>query len=73
MYCRGEWCARLFDRQERERIEKAGGFVEDGRVNAMLEVSRAFGDVHLKSKGVICTPETVFVRPRMLPCRRRAG
>jgi hypothetical protein len=31
------------DAQERERIEKAGGFVEDGRVNAMLEVSRAFG------------------------------
>jgi hypothetical protein len=38
----------LISWQERERIEKAGGFVEDGRVNAMLEVSRAFGDVHLK-------------------------
>ena len=66
-------CTRLISWQERERIEKAGGFVEDGRVNAMLEVSRAFGDVHLKSKGVICTPETVLFRPRMLPCRRLAG
>lgn len=34
--------------QERERIEKAGGTVTDGRVNGILEVARTFGDCALK-------------------------
>ncbi|CAH1417716.1 unnamed protein product [Lactuca virosa] len=47
---------------ERARIEVAGGFVLDWdvpRVNGVLAVSRAIGDVLLKRYGVIAEPETV--------------
>ena len=37
---------------ERKRIEAAGGTVEGGRVCGSLEVSRSFGDLRLKGKGV---------------------
>lgn len=40
---------------ERARIEKAGGFVTAGRVNGILNVSRAFGDHSMKSV-VVSTP-----------------
>lgn len=40
---------------ERTRIENSGGFVMHGRVNGLLNVSRAFGDHCMKSL-VICTP-----------------
>lgn len=30
--------------EERERIEKAGGYVKQGRVNGSLSLSRSFGD-----------------------------
>jgi len=43
--------------KEKERILKAGGTVENGRVNGVLEVSRAFGDITLKKYGVLVTPE----------------
>jgi len=41
---------------EKDRIIKAGGTVENGRVNGSLEVSRSFGDLPLKRFGVLCTP-----------------
>ncbi|KAI3742624.1 hypothetical protein L1987_60313 [Smallanthus sonchifolius] len=47
---------------ERARIEVAGGFVLDWdvpRVNGILAVSRAIGDVSLKRYGVIAEPEMV--------------
>eukprot|EP00002_Diphylleia_rotans_P032576 TRINITY_DN6852_c0_g2_i5.p1 TRINITY_DN6852_c0_g2~~TRINITY_DN6852_c0_g2_i5.p1 ORF type:complete len:366 (+),score=89.42 TRINITY_DN6852_c0_g2_i5:52-1149(+) len=47
--------AILFD--ERKRIEKAGGFVEDGRVAGRIEVTRAFGDVKFKKMGIIALPD----------------
>jgi hypothetical protein len=36
---------------------QAGGFVSDGRVCGIMEVSRSFGDAALKSKGAraLCT------------------
>jgi len=50
---------------ERKRIESAGGFVSDNRVNANLNLSRAFGDFNYKLDSkyavdkqlVIATPE----------------
>ena len=41
---------------ERQGIQKAGGFVRDGRVQGVLEVSRAFGDARFK-KYVTCIPD----------------
>merc|ERR1719360_397523 len=42
---------------KKERILRSGGAVENGRINGVLEVSRAFGDITLKKFGVLCTPE----------------
>merc|ERR1712070_20509 len=43
--------------KEKERVLRSGGAVENGRINGVLEVSRAFGDITLKKYGVLCTPE----------------
>lgn len=43
--------------KEKERILRSGGAVENGRINGVLEVSRAFGDITLKKFGVLCVPE----------------
>lgn len=34
--------------EERSRITRSGGFVDDGRVNGMLALSRALGDFEYK-------------------------
>lgn len=38
------------DPVERHRIESNRGYVKDGRINGKLNVSRGFGDFHLKQK-----------------------
>eukprot|EP00922_Rhytidocystis_sp_ex-Travisia-forbesii_P061530 GHVS01091179.1.p1 GENE.GHVS01091179.1~~GHVS01091179.1.p1 ORF type:complete len:343 (-),score=54.32 GHVS01091179.1:72-1028(-) len=42
--------------KEKDRILKAGGTIEGGRVNGALEITRSFGDIPLKKYGVLCTP-----------------
>lgn len=49
-------------KMEGERVVECGGFVTNGRVNGVLNVSRAFGDHCMKSV-VVCTP---FVREILL-------
>ena len=40
---------------------QAGGFVNDGRVCGIMEVSRSIGDAALKSKGVSSVPDTTRI------------
>lgn len=42
--------------EERERIEKAGGVVKNGRIDGVIEVSRSIGDGQFKTRGVTCIP-----------------
>lgn len=47
---------RPTDKNENERVIKAGGIVFEGRVFGQLMLSRCFGDFELKPYGVISTP-----------------
>jgi len=47
----------LLQATERARVIAAGGTVENGRVNGIMEVSRSFGDISLKRFGVIAKPD----------------
>lgn len=51
---------RPCDPDERARVEQAGGFVSCGRINGLLNVSRAFGDHWMKSI-VPCMPHVTTV------------
>lgn len=44
---------------ELARIQRAGGFVEDGRVNGMLALSRALGDFEYKSSPQLAPKDQV--------------
>lgn len=53
---------------EKDRITRAGGFVQNGRVNGILSLSRAFGDFAFKdmtakpeNMAITCVPEIIHV------------
>ncbi|XP_011079915.1 uncharacterized protein LOC105163310 isoform X1 [Sesamum indicum] len=52
---------------EKSRVESAGGHISEwagvARVNGQLAVSRAIGDIHFKSFGVISVPEVTEWQP----------
>lgn len=52
--------------QERVRIEKAGGYIADGRLNGRIQVSRSFGDNQFKKCGASALPDcrTFEITPR---------
>ena len=45
------------DVNEMRRIQNAGGFVEEGRVNGMLALSRALGDFEYKNNSMVKTKD----------------
>ena len=51
---------------ETSRIERAGGFVEDGYINGHLGVARAFGNFHVEGlKGTETSPGPLTVEPEV--------
>ncbi|KAG5509047.1 hypothetical protein JKF63_06055 [Porcisia hertigi] len=58
---------------ERERIQAAGGFVQDNRVNGQLAMSRAMGDFVYKNNGERdVTEQLVVAVPDVIATRRGA-
>jgi integrin-linked kinase-associated serine/threonine phosphatase 2C len=60
----GDWQAVELTREhsasvyeERQRIQKSGGHVRDGRVLGAIEVSRSIGDGPYKAYGLTSTPD----------------
>ena len=47
------------DEDERARIQKAGGFVQEGRVNGSLALSRAIGDLEYKQSKTLPPDEQI--------------
>ncbi|CAM8937413.1 unnamed protein product [Rhodiola kirilowii] len=45
---------------ERERIQKAGGFIQCGRVNGTLNLSRAIGDAELKQNKFLAAEKQIL-------------
>lgn len=49
------------DEKERRRVEKAGGYVSDGRINGNLNLSRAIGDLEYKKNTDIGVDEQLII------------
>ena len=46
---------------EKERIEKAGGYIQEGRVNGTLNLSRAIGDLEYKKNAELKPEEQLII------------
>jgi len=49
------------DPKEKKRVEKAGGYVSDGRINGNLNLSRAMGDLEYKRNTDIGVDEQLII------------
>lgn len=59
--------------EERARIEAAGGFVEENRVNGSLNLSRSLGDFDYKNKeGIPSAQQMVICEPEVRSVARKA-
>lgn len=61
------------EEDERERIQKAGGFVQEGRVNGSLALSRAIGDLEYKQGSMSPADQIVTAYPELMECRLVEG
>lgn len=59
--------------EEKERIQKAGGFVENGRINKSLAVSRALGDYEMKNNAEVAQDEQLVSPKPDVTCIDREG
>jgi serine/threonine protein phosphatase PrpC len=57
------------DKEERSRIERAGGFVRGNRVLGMLALSRAIGDRRFKARPMVTAEADVYIFDRDLKGR----
>jgi protein phosphatase 2C family protein 2/3 len=51
---------------EKRRVERAGGFVEEGRVNGIIAISRAIGDMEYKNRSLKPEDNMVSVVPEVI-------
>jgi serine/threonine protein phosphatase PrpC len=51
---------------EKRRITKGGGFVEEGRVNGIISLSRAIGDWEYKNVGVKPEDNVISAFPEII-------
>lgn len=59
------------NQEEKERIEKAGGFVQLGRTNGSISLSRALGDFDFKkSKGLPAEEQQITANPDIIEVNR---
>lgn len=52
--------------EEKKRVEKAGGFVEEGRVNGIIAISRAVGDYEYKNLSLKPEENMVSAHPEVI-------
>jgi len=52
---------KAVDVKEQDRIFKAGGFIQNGRINGKLSLSRTIGDFEYKNNSLLCLEEQMVI------------